>query len=174
MPDQHDKPHADPADQPTVHHQSAARRRPRPASGMQLNLPAMIDIIFLLLIYFVITANFMLDEGVLTTQMPHGAGEVADPLAPPPTPLNIRLAASSGAGVSINVADLYQPASFTELAELLESMQYDPQRQRAGMYKADDPVIIRPAGDVRWQHALNALNAAIKARYSNVQFAPAP
>ncbi|MEM9296657.1 MAG: hypothetical protein AAGA57_12730, partial [Planctomycetota bacterium] len=41
------------------------RRRRGPAGGFELGLTSMIDVIFQLLIYFVVTANFMIGEGVL-------------------------------------------------------------------------------------------------------------
>ena len=158
--------------EPTVHHKSARKRRGRPPAKMTLNLTSMIDVIFQLLIYFVVTANFMLDEGVLTAKMPQGSGKPTQAkLEPPPRPLNIELVSAGSAGVQINVAGAARITNFTELSQQLVALQYDPERGRRGAYKPDNPVIIKPAGQVRWQHVVNAFNAAIKARYSNVSFA---
>jgi len=33
------------------------------------------------------------------------------------------------------------------------------------------PVIIRPERDVAWQHALDAINQAVRAKFENVAFA---
>ena len=43
----------------------------------------------------------------------------------------------------------------------------------SGSFKPDNPLIIEPDGRVRWQHVVNAFNAAVKARYTNVAFAQA-
>jgi biopolymer transport protein ExbD len=40
------------------------RPRPRRRSSVQMPLTSLIDIVFLLLIYFLLTTNFMVDEGI--------------------------------------------------------------------------------------------------------------
>lgn len=139
---------------------------------MQVNLTAMIDVVFQLLIYFVVTANFMLDEGVLTAKLPQGAGAPPEQrLEPPPQPLEIKLSSTGSIGVNIEVAGVHRASSFTELADTLASLQYDPDAGRTtGAFKPDDPLLISPAGEVRWQHVVNAFNAAVQARYTNVRF----
>ena len=169
-------PAADPREQ-TVHHESQRQKRNRrgtsSAEDMQLNLTSMIDVIFLLLIYFVITSNFVINEGVLTAKLPVGTGiEQAAPEKPPDTPMNIDLTSASETAVTISL-DNQMVAGFNALRERLIELQADPDRGRTGFYKPDNPVIIRPAGEVRWQHVVNAFNAAKAARYSNVSFATA-
>lgn len=155
---------------------AAARRKRQalPPARMGINLTSMLDVIFLLLIYFVITADFVIDEGVLTARMPRGTGETPEQqLEPPPQKLNIELTSLGATGVSINVGGTQRVSSFTELAETLTGLQHDPERGLQGVYPPDNPVVIKPAGEVRWQHVVNAFNAAIKARYSNVAFSEA-
>ena len=41
-----------------------------------------------------------------------------------------------------------------------------------GLFEADHPIIIEPTGTTRWEHAMEAFNAAVRARYTNVTFAP--
>jgi hypothetical protein len=41
------------------------------------------------------------------------------------------------------------------------------------MYEPDHPIIIEPSSRTRWEHVVDALNAAARARYTNVTFAPA-
>ncbi|MFI4859810.1 MAG: ExbD/TolR family protein, partial [Phycisphaerales bacterium JB063] len=48
-----------------VHHTSQRKKRRVNDGEMELQLTSMIDVIFQLLIYFVITANFTIDEGTL-------------------------------------------------------------------------------------------------------------
>jgi len=140
---------------------------------MQPNLSAMIDIIFLLLIYFVVTANFTPDEGVLTAKLPQGTGAPAQDLTPPQRPLNIVLSPAGETECRIRIQGYPQaPAGFAELASLLTQLQYNPDRGlRSGMFEPDNPVVIRPEAGVRWQHVVNAFNAAIRARYTNINFA---
>lgn len=144
----------------------------RPAR-MNLNFTSMIDVVFLLMIYFIITVNFAVGEGVLTAKLPQGTGE-ADAVDPPTRPLKLVIIDSGPTGCHIAIEGLPEaPKSFTELATLLDRIQYDPKNGRRGAYKPDNPVIIQPTTNVRWQHVVNTFNAAVKARYSNISFAQA-
>lgn len=133
----------------------------------------MIDVIFQLLIYFVLTANFNPHEGILTAKLPRGSGVPNPSLKLPVKPLNIELSPAGQTACRIIVQSRSVGGTFTELADVLVSLQHAPQRGRHGAYKPDDPIIIKPRGQVRWQHVVNAFNAAIKAQYSNVNFASA-
>ncbi len=158
----------------TVHHVPRRKKKAGPSSGsMQLNLTSMIDVTFLLLIYFIVTASFMLDEGVLTARMPQGTGQkTEESLEPPPEKVEIQLTDRGNVGVAIQVGTASHISDFTELAKQLQSMQLNKQNT-SGWIKPDNPIIIKPRGKVRWQHVVNAFNAAVKARYTNVAFAQA-
>lgn len=163
-------------DDPTIHHvsQRKKRRGAMGPAGMQLNLTSMIDVVFLLLIYFVVTAGFNQPEGVLTTNLPSGASKKVDPTEPPKQKLKIVLKPSSRPDVCfITVAGQNIGESFSALASKLAALQYDPKKGRNGRFKPDDPVVIMPSTRVRWQHVVNAFNAAVRNRYTNVAFARA-
>jgi len=159
-------------DEPTVHHVSNRKRRDIEPASMQLNLTSMIDVIFLLLIYFVVTASFAVGEGTITAKLPQGTGDPSTSPKPPERPLEITLTSAGASGYRIQVPGSV-PGTFTELQQVLVNLQHDPERGRSGVYKPDNPVIIKPGGQVRWIHVVNAFNAAVAARYSNVSFAQA-
>lgn len=159
--------------EPTVHHvPRRKKKRDLHAGTMTINLGPMIDVIFNLLIYFVVTANFAVGEGVLTLKMPQGTGAPTESIAPPQTPLNIVLSAVAPVGVDIRLQRERLGGSFEQLQAQLRALQFNDHNPR-GVYKADNPVIIQPEGPVRWQHVVNAFNAAIAAEYSNISFAQA-
>ena len=144
-------------------------RRAGAGSVGQLNLTSMIDVIFLLLIYFVITANFSVDEGVLTAQLPQGTS------APPPLdelPLEklvIELsvpAADDTAAVITRGRRRY--VGVEELQADLAAQRRGPGRSPTALYEADHPVLIEPAPGVRWQHTVDAFNAVVAAGYTRV------
>ena len=82
---------------------------------------------------------------------------------PPVMPLRVYLYADDGTSYKIRVVgQTEQPKTFTELATLL--------KQTSQHMNADDPVVIQPVGDVKWEHVLGAFNAAVKAEFQNVQF----
>lgn len=170
-----DLPAADSGGVPTVHHVPARKRRGVRESRMTVNLGPMIDVIFNLLIYFVVTASFSVEEGVLTLKLPQGSGAPEQSLAPPDQPLEITLRSAQariGPGVAIVLQNQPFRGDFGELAAQLTSMQFNDHNP-AGLYKADNPVLIRPEGEVRWQYVVDAFNAAVAARYTNVSFAQA-
>ena len=116
----------------------------REPKSMQLNLTSMIDVIFLLLVFFVVTATFTPDEGVITSKLPALEGSGAPKLPEPPKrPLNIVVSTAGRHGYRLRIEGLPQ----------------------------DTPVFIKPDATVRWQHVVNAFNAAISARYREVSFA---
>jgi len=143
----------------------ATQRRLIESPRMQLNLTAMIDVIFQLLIYFVVTASFAANEGVLATNLPYGGATSTMEL--PPMNLTVQLRSVSSTGVRIRVAG-ENVASFSRLAEVLIDKQHNPALGRSGTFAPDDPVKIQPGKEVRWQHVVNAFNAAVKAEYTNV------
>lgn len=160
--------------QATVHHVGARMRRGRPPVKIQLNLTSMIDVIFQLLLYFIITANFTADEGVLSAKLPQGSSQPQHRLKLPPEPLNIVLeSAGDTVGCRILLQNRMVGASFTDLFRELARLQNDPDSGRHGAFGPDDPLIIRPGELVRWQHVVNAFNAALRAQYTNVSFAQA-
>ncbi len=158
--------------EPTVHHVSARKRRGVPAPKMSINLGPMIDVIFNLLIYFVVTANFAVEEGVLTLKLPQGSGEPAVTISPPPSPLTIAITSAGATGAHLTLQNRSVGGSFEQLFQELASLQLN-ERNPGGAYRPDDPIIIKPQGQVRWQHVVNAFNAAIRAEYGNVSFAQA-
>ena len=125
----------------------------------------MIDVTFLLLVYFVTTAAFAQGEGVLTAKFPHDGDGVERTVEPPRRPIKIALTPLGAGGYRLSVADgRHAPRSFSELGDLLEQW-------RGGLYPQDHPIVIKPHHGVRWTHVVNAFNAAVRAGYDNVTFA---
>ena len=154
-----------------VHHKRRKRTK-GDESEMQLRLTAMIDVVFQLLIYFVVTASFALDEGILTTQLPTGSGtgSAADMKKRPLTVVLTSVNDSVGYRVKIEGSN-FAPRNFAQLSDELRIMMRDPAKGLNGPYPPDNPVIIRPQAGVRWTHVVNAYNAAYRAGYSNINFA---
>ena len=145
--------------QHVVHHTSQRKKRKKGVGGeqMELSLTSMIDVIFQLLIYFVITANFMIDEGTIIATLPGNAATDGPP--PPPSvdiPVEIR---SSNDGITYTLLVDNRPMeNVTELYGYLSTR------------KKDQPVQLIPQGNVRWQHVVNVFNTCIRAEMENVSF----
>lgn len=160
-------PDAQASEEKVVHHVSPRKKRRKSVGGeeMTLQMTSMIDVVFLLLIYFVITANFTIDEGTLLATMPGNSAQdrPEDDLDPP---TNIELT-SSDDGVTYTIVVKGQRIdNATELAAYMKG------RVASGLMKADDVVQIKPQSVVRWQHVVNVFNACVSAELENVGFAP--
>jgi biopolymer transport protein ExbD len=162
-------------DTETVHHESRSKQR-RPKVGVrQLNLTSMLDVCFLLLIFFIVTANFAVNEGVLPADLPEGTPPVPQESPPPQEPLVIVLRSVGIEGCSIWVerSATIADGDFQRLFEVLNGWRYDPKANPNGQFEADNPIVIKPMPDVLWKHIVDGFNAVIRAKYTNVSFAQA-
>jgi len=159
----------DPLEHQVVHHVSQRKKRRKGVGGegMELQLTSMIDVIFQLLIYFVITANFMIDEGTIQATLPGNNNpnpmEQLDKLQR----IDIVLqGADDGRVLTVKVKGQTIQGGATGLYAYLQS-QVD-----SGRFQSDQTVEIKPQGTVRWQHVVNVFNACVRAKLENVGFAP--
>jgi biopolymer transport protein ExbD len=147
------------------------RKRPRPHKrDITMNLVAMLDMAFQLLIFFVLTANFAEAEGVLTANLP-APGEAAQAAAAPTPTVPVTLIKIGTTGTATVIAielegssDQTQVADFPALTRALE------ERIHGGLLRPEAPVAIVPQDDVPWQDVVNAFNATVSAHLENVAF----
>jgi biopolymer transport protein ExbD len=137
----------------------------RGAQGISLNIVPMIDVTFLLIIFFVVTTTFKRAEGLLTTKLPRDAG--AAQVALPISPIVVRLQQyGPGPGDYRLLVDQFvnSPATFGELTEFLQQVQQNPG------FSAETPVVLAADPDVNWDHVVNCWNAALRAGCLNISF----
>ncbi len=155
-------------DEQTTHHKGARARRQAYSGHMRLNLTAMIDVVFQLLIYFIVTASFAIDEGLLTAQLPE-RGEAVVEGPPPEDPVRIAIRSFGAEASAYEIQlDRLPIDNFRQLGSVLKD------RLAQGYYSEETPVIIAAGTDVRWQHVVNAVHAARQvAEFQSVGFDPA-
>lgn len=155
------------------------RHRAEPAP-MVLNIVSMIDVIFLLMTYFLLTAKFATREESFEVRVPEAlegtaVAPPADPFELPATTI-VLLVTSRGNGVDDFAVFCDSPALGEEMPKGGAITSYDALATRAGAARGgvlgdDQRFIVRPAADARWEHALGVLNAVKRAGYNNVRFA---
>lgn len=153
------------------------RRRRQRMPAISLSMTAMIDVVFLLLIYFMVATDFRMGEGMFRVEVParEGAG-APDPFRLDDEPLRI-IVHSTGLGPAMYTLRLDgpypQPRTFDDLHEFLASTQVNVENvaSRGALFRPEHPIIIQPSRSTRWEHAIEAFNAAARARYSNITFA---
>ena len=149
------------------------RRRRRPGARLGLNHTAMIDVVFLLLVYFMAATDFKLGEEIYRLDLPD-RGRVADPFDLPLDPLRIAVTTVGTTDYVLRLSGPQtagpRPATFQELFEFLDGRRRSD-RAAGGVFKADHPIIVAPTGRTSWEHTMGVFNAAVRARYSNITFA---
>ena len=158
----------------TVHHTTTRQKSRRGAAKVaQLNLTSMMDVTFLMLIFFILTANFNAAEGIIAANLPTGVSD-ADPIKPNQEPLKIVLRAIDAEHVTIWVErqPLIHDGDFNKLYKLLRGMRWS-KKNPTGALEPDNPIIIKPLKGIRWDYVVNAFNACVRAKFENVNFAEA-
>ncbi len=140
-------------------------RRAEPAR-MQPPMTPMIDCIFQLLLFFILTPSFTAGEGYLTTNLPQSEGPNAG-VQKHLERIKIGLEGEepNSENVSITLNDTQSLGdNFGGLLSNLEAF-------RAQGIAPDHPVLIAPNMDVRHKWVVAAFDMAVAARFTNIQFA---
>ncbi len=141
------------------------RRTGRRGISIAVNLAPMIDVTFLLLIFFLVTTTFERAEGLLSSEMP--GTMMAPTVALPLSPIVVRLTpGDNGIGsVTIRIDRIdTPPADFEELVAYLGELHGKPG------FDEDTPVVIVAHSDVQWDHVVGAWNAVLRAGCTRVAF----
>ena len=153
------------------------RRQLRRRSGyaFNLNLAPMMDVMFNLLVFFLVATSFKLPEGLLQAKLPRTTGiSVSQALAVPVVPIKVFLEpGDTPQGALIRVSSslradataLTVVQNFEDLYTLLNTLVKKP-----GI-TAGTPVIIAAKPKTSWDQVVNAYNASLRAKYKNVVFA---
>lgn len=127
------------------------RRRPEKAQ-VELNLTPMIDVVFQLLIYFLLGTSFAVGEQTFRLDVPdRGESVEIDPFELDVTPVVVQVA---GAG-RISVDGPWDgPVHVDALTAFLEARRSD----RGGLLPVDTPIHVDPLPGVDWGEAVEALS----------------
>lgn len=120
----------------------------------------MVDVVFVLLLFFMASAGSQVIERELNISLPSGRGAQAS--GPPPTPVIIDIGADGV--VSMNNKAFDTPVS-KELPELRARLKENIER-----FGDKDPVIIRPDENARQERIIDVLNSAAAAGVKNLTF----
>jgi biopolymer transport protein ExbD len=144
--------------------------RPTAGSFMAFNLTPMIDVVFNLLIYFIVGTTFLRAEGVLPSRMAH-LGSAADSQAIPVTPIRLILSQAPGPEQRLRIrleGSAAVPQDFEDLCRILVNL-----RTGGIGFDAATPVVVHAQDQVAWDHVVNAYNAAKRAGYESINFGTA-
>jgi biopolymer transport protein ExbD len=145
------------------------RHRHRPMR-LGLTIVPLIDVVFLLLVFFLLTANFRSREAFLPAQLPRQTVSAEqmeiEPLIIHLSPLpdgacRIRI----GAAAEIIISSAPGGSSFTDLAQHITEILQDRGRT------TDDPVKLVPDPSTKWDHVVKTYDALWRLNLTNIIFA---
>jgi biopolymer transport protein ExbD len=148
------------------------KKRERSAGGetQQPPMTPMIDVTFQLLLFFLLTMTFRMDEGLIPGALPEGGITSATPEEVLHEPIKVFLQPYGTNGAAV----VYSVEGSAE--QFLNGRQlYDALRGRLNALGNDTeiPVLITPDGAVRWGHIVDVFNQASRLMFENVSFSPA-
>lgn len=145
----------------------SAERRPPAGGRLRGHMTPMIDIVFLLLIFFLLLPMPDAGQAYLTTNLPRYGGGADD--APPPgepraveIELHVPQANQNDVGIVLNSGRRFG-RNFDGLLAALQEL-----RDRG--LPADYPVRIIPAGACRHKWVVRAFDVAVAARFNRIEF----
>ena len=126
---------------------------------VEFQMAPMVDIVFLLLIFFMVTASFVIEESQLKINLPATEAPVAAEELPDQVLIHIR----SDGGVAVNEREMDSPGS-RELPEL-RTMLTD----LISIF-TDQNVIIQADGRASHGRVVDVLNACVASGITNISF----
>lgn len=136
-----------------VFNRGPSRRR----AGFRLRMAPMIDMIFLLLIFFLVTAKWRPQENFLPFQLPAALAGDHRSIKPEPLLINIYLTAD-GCQVGIGQSCKVNIASETIESDLITMMEKIKETLIAQKRFASDPIEIACERGVRWEYLAKIYN----------------
>lgn len=149
------------------------QKRPRRAKRVDLNVVPLVDVLFMLLLFFILGTRFRQSEGLIPGTLPRVEGGIAksdekpEVLLPP-----IRIMVRSTADATGRDTPDYQMSGLAVPIEGPKDL-YDKLMARknglGGSFK-DTPIVIQPRPNVRWEYAVQAFNQAVRAQFPKIAF----
>ena len=142
------------------------RRRKRQDEAVEMQMGPMIDMVFLLLVFFMVTAKPIKQESDLSLGLPGAVAQEESVDIPDEQRIIIR----DDLQVVLNELELDSPAS-SDLPQLFATLERF--RRSAELSGSEAMITIAPARSVPHQRVVDVLNACGRARLTSVTFSSA-
>jgi biopolymer transport protein ExbD len=142
--------------------------RKRRSFTIGLNLTSMIDVVFLLLIYFMVATEFRRAEASFPMDLPAEGRNVEALLDEEPLVVLVESAGKFTSDIRLQIEGPWEPIqSLGELKKFLRANRADG-FGTGGLFTPDHPILIRPSSETRWEHAVAVYNTTVQSRYTNI------
>ncbi len=129
---------------------------------MGFQIAPMVDVVFVLMLFFMACAGSQVAERELSINLPSGVSKPGAPRGPKVTPIIIDISAEGQ--VMMNNQN-FGSVNDKELQSLRQWF-----KDAIEQFGADDPVIIRPAPDTKHQRIMDVLNACANSGVTKLTF----
>jgi len=143
--------------------------RGRTHGGAALRMTPLIDMIFLLLIFFLVTANFRPDESFLPIQLPAAQAQGLRLGIPEPLVISI-FAIENGCEVQIGSSKTVEINTQSQQADLNLLVRRISNVMRAQKRTVADPIEIVCQSDVKWEHLVRIYNVLFGMGINDITF----
>ncbi len=166
----HAAPHKPTEIAPIAHRSKRSRQREKHAT-LGLNLTAMIDVVFLLLLYFLLATSFALNEEAFELELPDPlAGQAADPFEVPDPPVTILVTSFGDGRFEYRLtSDHPALAGLTGYDDLFRAARRGRFDQGGYLFSPQQVFIVRSQPRTRWEHTVGAFNALVRAEFERVR-----
>ena len=142
--------------------------RQRKIGTIGLNLTSMIDVVFLLLIYFMVATEFKTADESFPMDVPVRNHEHVRTLDNEPLIIHVESAGVGKDDLRIRLEGPWEPiGSLQKLSTFLRSNKAGG-FGRGGLFASTHPVLVKPTKETRWEHAIAAYNIVVDAKYTNI------
>lgn len=136
-----------------------------PTASYAPNLAPMVDVVMVILVFFMLGARLAVEEGALPTELPSQVGPGgASNITIIPTVRIVLIPTSSGGCQIFLMTNEIPGGSFSVLRSVLKD------KIDAGANK-EGRVLIEAAPEVEYQYVVSAMDACIGAGFENIRFA---
>jgi biopolymer transport protein ExbD len=146
----------------TQEHIRRKRKNDPPSLRYVPNVVPLIDVLFLLLLFFLLNSHFRQAEGDIPGSLPSAQLRLAGGILKE-TVLTIR---PVGLDRLRAVYEIDDGLPIEEAGELFNQLQ----ARKAGLASEESPLVLSPVGDVRWKFVVEAYNQAYRAKFRNITF----
>ena len=145
-----------------------AKKRKTPGAKYTPNITPLLDVLFLLLLFFVLASKFRQDEGMIPGSLPPPDQPSSGVPPTPPTILEVR-----GDGEDSDRAIFsFQGESegIIDSNEIFRQLQARFNAMGNPVQAAEDGIVIIKYYDARWQFIVDAYNQAARAGFKKISF----
>jgi biopolymer transport protein ExbD len=162
------KTHVFEADEPLP-----VRKRLRSPVKFQPPLMPLIDVMFTLMLFFLVGTTFRQQEGLIASNLPRG-GNVDAPEAVPTVdvPISIRAIGGGGARYFTKTGQTFDDFAGRDSNVAANGVFLYLENARKGLTPENSQVVINATGNVPWQYIVQVWNQAVRAKFVKVGVAP--